>query len=82
MPAGLPLPDQVIDRELARRQQGYGAGPRMKIEQDTARILGGVMEGQTTGAPLALLIENRDHAKWRGKAIRAVHHSRARAMPT
>ena len=70
MPAGLPLPDQVIDRELDRRQHGYGAGPRMQIEQDTARILGGVMAGQTTGAPLALLVENRDHAKWRGKAIK------------
>lgn len=70
MPAGLRLPNEVIDRELRRRQQGYGAGPRMQIEQDTARILGGVMDGQTTGAPLALLVENRDHSKWKGKAIK------------
>ena len=70
MPAGLPLPNQVIDRQLERRQHGFGAGPRMQIEQDTARILGGVMAGQTTGAPLALLLENRDHAKWRGKAVK------------
>ena len=41
----------------------------MKIEQDQAQILGGVMDGLTTGAPLAFLIENRDHAKWRGKAV-------------
>ncbi len=72
LPAGLPLPPGVINAELVRRQQGYGAGPRMKIEQDTVRILGGVMQGQTTGAPLALEIENVDHSKWRGKAIPAM----------
>jgi chorismate synthase len=70
MPAGLRLPNEVIDRELERRQHGYGAGPRMQIEQDTVRILGGVMDGQTTGAPLALLVENRDHSKWKGKAVK------------
>jgi chorismate synthase len=48
----------------------------MKIETDTARILGGVMEGQTTGAPLAFLIENRDHSKWRGKPIPAFSNPR------
>ncbi len=69
LPAGLALDAGMINQELARRQQGYGAGPRMKIEQDTVLILGGVMEGLTTGAPLALWIENRDHAKWRGKAV-------------
>jgi chorismate synthase len=71
MPAGLALSQEIIDRQLLRRQQGYGAGPRMKLESDTARILGGVMEGQTTGAPLALQIENHDHAKWRGKTLEA-----------
>ena len=71
IPAGLPISTQAINEDLSRRQHGYGAGPRMKIETDTARILGGVMEGQTTGAPLAFLIENRDHLKWRGKAIPA-----------
>ena len=69
LPAGLPLTPEMINRDLARRQQGYGAGPRMKIEADAARILGGVMEGLTTGAPLALLIENLDHAKWRGRSV-------------
>ena len=63
IPAGLPLLPEIIDRELARRQQGYGAGARMKIERDSVRILGGVMGGQTTGAPIALLVENSDHAK-------------------
>ena len=69
LPAGLPLSVAVINAELARRQQGYGAGPRMKLEQDTVRILGGVLAGLTTGAPLALSVENRDHAHWRGRAV-------------
>jgi chorismate synthase len=69
LPAGLRLTTQVIDAELVRRQRGYGAGPRMKIERDTVRILGGLMDGMTIGSPLAMLIENRDHAKWRGKSI-------------
>lgn len=69
LPAGLPLAPDMINRQLARRQHGFGAGPRMKIEQDRARILGGVMEGLTTGAPLALSIENLDHQKWRGKTV-------------
>lgn len=69
LPAGLPLSAEIIDRDLARRQQGAGAGPRMQIEQDRVQILGGVMAGKTTGAPLALWIENLDHSRWRGKAI-------------
>jgi len=69
MPAGLTLDASVIDPELARRQKGYGSGGRMKIEKDTVRILGGVMAGETTGAPIAMLVENADHAKWKGKAI-------------
>lgn len=69
IPAGLTLPAQVIDRDLARRQQGYGSGGRMKIEQDFVEILGGVMGGETTGAPIALQVMNKDHAKWKGKAV-------------
>ncbi len=69
LPAGLPLPAEVIDRQLERRQQGYGAGPRMKIERDRVQILGGRMAGVTTGAPLALLIQNRNHDRWRGQHI-------------
>jgi chorismate synthase len=68
MPAGLPLTPEVIDKELARRQKGYGSGGRMKIEKDSVQILGGVMAGETTGAPIALLVQNADHIKWKGKA--------------
>lgn len=69
MPAGLAITPDIIDRELARRQKGYGSGGRMKIEKDSVQILGGVMAGETTGAPIALLVENVDHVKWKGKAI-------------
>lgn len=69
LPAGLALDQGVIDHELERRQHGIGAGPRMRIEQDEARILGGVMGGVTTGTPLAILIPNRDHEKWQGKEV-------------
>ena len=69
MPAGLPLDASIIDHELARRQKGYGSGGRMKIEKDAVKILSGVMAGETTGAPIALLVENADHVKWKGKAI-------------
>jgi chorismate synthase len=69
MPAGLSITADIINKELTRRQQGYGSGGRMKIEKDTVQILGGVMAGETTGAPIALLVENADHIKWKGKAI-------------
>lgn len=69
LPAGLPLSEEIINNELARRQRGYGAGPRMKIEKDSARILSGVMAGVTTGAPVAFLIDNLDHKKWRGRKV-------------
>ena len=69
IPAGLPITPDIINKELVRRQQGYGSGGRMKIEKDTVQILGGVMAGETTGAPIAMLVENADHIKWKGKAI-------------
>ena len=69
MPAGLSITTEIINKELARRQQGYGSGGRMKIEKDTVQILGGIMAGETTGAPIALLVQNDDHVKWKGKAI-------------
>ncbi|MBL8089346.1 MAG: chorismate synthase [Anaerolineales bacterium] len=69
MPAGLPITTEIINKELARRQQGYGSGGRMKIEKDTVQILGGVMAGETTGAPIALLVQNDDHVKWKNKPI-------------
>jgi len=71
LPAGLPVSQAQIEAEMRRRQQGYGAGPRMKLEQDAARLLSGVMAGRTTGAPLAFQIENQDHVKWRGRAVEA-----------
>jgi chorismate synthase len=71
LPAGLPLTSEVIDRDLIRRQQGYGAGPRMKMERDQAKILSGVLQGQTIGSPLAMRIENLNHKKWRGQEIEA-----------
>ncbi len=69
MPAGLKLNASIIDLELARRQNGYGSGGRMKIEKDSVKILGGVMAGETTGAPIALFVKNADHVKWKGKAV-------------
>jgi chorismate synthase len=69
MPAGLSITPDMINKELTRRQQGYGSGGRMKIEKDMVQILGGVMAGETTGAPIALLVQNNDHVKWKGKAV-------------
>ncbi len=69
VPAGLALSPDIINQELTRRQQGYGSGGRMKIEKDTVQITGGVMAGETTGAPIAMLVENADHIKWKGKAV-------------
>jgi chorismate synthase len=64
LPAGLAVDAAAIDRQLWRRQQGYGRGGRMKIERDTVRILSGVRHGETLGSPVALLVENRDHQNW------------------
>jgi len=69
MPAGVSLTPDDINRDLARRQQGYGAGGRMQIEHDQARITGGVMNGRTTGGPIALVIENRDWKNWAERDI-------------
>lgn len=69
MPAGLPLEQADIDDELARRQTGYGAGGRMSIEKDSAYITAGLMNGLTTGAPIALTLENRDFKNWKEKNI-------------
>ena len=70
MPAGVPLDEDRIAAQLARRQQGLGAGGRMKIERDRARITAGVMAGRTTGGPIALVLENRDFANWRDRDIK------------
>ena len=64
MVADLPLGVEHINKELKRRQQGYGRGPRMKIEEDKAEIISGVRYGFTTGSPIALFISNRDWQNW------------------
>jgi chorismate synthase len=72
LPSGLPILAEDINVDLARRQDGYGAGPRMKLEHDRVQILAGIMEGRTTGAPVALMIENGDHKNWKGRKIPAM----------
>ncbi|MDT7779638.1 MAG: chorismate synthase [Acidobacteriota bacterium] len=64
LPAGLAVEIELIDRELERRQWGYGRGGRMKIERDRAEILSGVRHGRTLGSPVALQIENKDWKNW------------------
>jgi len=64
LPAGMPVDVEQINHELMQRQQGYGRGARMKIEQDRVEILSGVRHGLTLGSPLALMIENKDWANW------------------
>src|SRR5262245_21705294 len=65
IPSGLALLASDIDRDLARRQHGYGRGGRMKIEQDRVEILSGVRHGKTIGSPIGLRIANRDWENWR-----------------
>ena len=69
LPAGLAVSIEAIDRDLARRQVGYGAGARMKIEHDQVEILGGIVDGQTIGAPVALRIENLDYKNWKDRPV-------------
>ncbi len=65
LPAGFRLSIDEIDRQLGRRQRGYGRGGRMQIEQDRVTVRSGLRAGTTLGSPLALQIENRDFANWR-----------------
>src|SRR3990172_7936980 len=65
LPAGIPVDIAFVNRELKRRQEGYGRGGRMKIETDQAEILSGVRRSKTTGAPVAMLIANRDWENWK-----------------
>jgi chorismate synthase len=64
VPAGLKVDQAFLDRELWRRQQGYGRGGRMRIERDTAHILSGVRHGITIGSPISIELENRDWNNW------------------
>jgi chorismate synthase len=64
LPAGIPISLKAVDHELWRRQQGYGRGGRMKIEEDRAQIVAGVRHSRTIGSPVAILIGNRDWLNW------------------
>ncbi len=77
MVAGLPLEEDYINGQLKRRQQGYGRGPRMKIEEDRAEIISGVRYGRSTGSPISLLIINRDWENWRQQMSVAPVHEEA-----
>ena len=66
LPAGIPVCLDFVNRQLWRRQQGYGRGGRMKIETDRVRIISGVRHSQTIGSPIAIWIENKDWKNWTG----------------
>ena len=65
LPANLEISSEYINRELGRRQRGYGRGGRMKIEKDKVEILSGVRFGKTTGAPISLILWNKDYENWK-----------------
>lgn len=81
LPAGVPVNPEAIDRDLARRQQGYGRGGRMAIEADRAEIMAGVRWGRTTGAPVLLAVKNRDWENW-GAALSPLAEHRGAIPPT
>src|ERR1035441_8132848 len=64
LPAGVPISLAAVNRELWRRQQGYGRGGRMKIETDRAEIVAGVRHSRTIGSPVAIVIRNADWQNW------------------
>ena len=64
LPAGIKISQDEINRELKRRQGGYGRGARMNIESDTVEIKSGIRLGKTTGAPICLEIKNKDFENW------------------
>ncbi len=67
LPAGIPIDLEFVNRELWRRQQGFGRGGRMKIETDKAHVLSGVRHGRSIGSPIAIEIVNRDWSNWQEK---------------
>src|SRR5918912_2629690 len=64
LPAGIPVSVEAVNRELWRRQQGFGRGGRMKIETDRAEIVAGVRHSHTVGSPIAVVIRNADWKNW------------------
>ncbi len=64
IPSNLSISEDFIEKDMSRRQKGYGSGGRMKIEKDRAEILSGVRHGKTLGSPISLWIENKDWANW------------------
>ena len=76
LPAGLSLNEEKINLDLKRRQGGYGRGERMKIEQDLVEILSGLVEGETIGSPLGLMIKNKDWENWQDKKYPSLTISR------
>lgn len=71
LPSGLEVSAEMIEEQLSRRRRGFGAGPRMQIEQDSVRLLSGIMAHTTTGAPVTISIQNNDHDNWAGKEVQA-----------
>ena len=81
LPAGIPVDLEFVNRELWRRQQGYGRGGRMKIETDKAHVLSGVRHGKTIGSPIAIEIVNRDWKNWEEKLpVEAGNHALHQAV--
>jgi chorismate synthase len=88
LPAGLRVDFDYVNRELKRRQGGYGRGGRMKIETDTAQFISGVRHGQTIGSPISILVLNRDWENWKDSMAvedtpesRAAHKALSRPRP-
>ena len=82
VPAGLRIDFDYVNRDLRRRQGGYGRGGRMKIETDTAQFLSGVRHGETIGSPIAILLVNRDWENWKdAMAVEDHPESRAKYKP-
>ena len=82
IPAGLSLLAEHVDEQLARRQQGYGRGRRMQIEHDCVEFLSGVRAGETIGAPIGMLVRNRDWKNWSEIMDPAPRRDRAFAAAT
>jgi len=76
IPAGVKIDIEYINQSLKDRMKGYGRGDRMKIESDTCEILAGIRNGETIGAPIALMIKNHDFENWKGKTTEPITRPR------